>query len=88
MTPTAVEQVWGLAKLTKQDKVDFPVSAAKREMLMLKMIQEALNSGVTWANIGLVLLGRADGKAAKRFAKQLARSTQRELLRNADAFTD
>lgn len=86
MTPTVAEQLWGLAKLNKQDKIDVPFNVAKREMLMLKLIQEALNRGVTWANIGRVLVGRPDGKAAKRAAKQLARSTQRELLRNADSF--
>jgi hypothetical protein len=88
MTPTVAEQMVGLARLNKQEKIDVPISTARREMLMLKMIQEALNSGVTWANIGRVVIGRADGKAAKRYAKQLARSTQREILRNMDAFSE
>ncbi len=82
--PNFAEQVWGLAKLTKQEKVEVPVSVARRELLMLKMIQEALNSGVTWASIGRVLVGRPDGKAAKRVAKRLARDTQREMLRRGD----
>lgn len=84
MTPTVAEQIWGLARITKHEKIDVPVNVVRREMLMLRLIQEALNNGITWAAIGRVVVGQSDGKAAKRFAKQLARSTQRELLRNID----
>ena len=67
--PTVAEQLWGLARMSGQEKVDVPANPARREMLMLKLVQEALNHGVTWAQIGTVLVGRPDGKLAKREAK-------------------
>lgn len=78
--PTVAEQLWGLARMSGQEKVDVPANPARREMLMLKLVQEALNHGVTWAQIGTVLVGRPDGKLAKREAKRMARDTQRALL--------
>jgi len=78
--PTMAEQIWGLARMAQHDKIDVPASTARRELLMLKLMQEALGRGVTWAAIGTVLVGKPDGKLAKKVAKRMARDTQRALL--------
>jgi hypothetical protein len=85
--PNVAEQIWGLAKLgEKPEKVEVPGTSIKRDLLMLKLIAEAQARGVSWANIGRVLVGRPDGKLAKKAARRLARDTQRELLRTGMEF--
>jgi hypothetical protein len=50
------------------------------DVLMVGMIAQAKERGVTWAQIGSVLVGRADGKLAKKAARTLARDANRRLL--------
>jgi hypothetical protein len=73
--PTQAEQSAALSSLSGMD-LD---PAAKRDVAYVAMIAEALRRGITWRQIGSAL-GCPDGKTAKRAAKALARSAQKDLL--------
>lgn len=82
MSPKSpAEQLYGLYKLSGNKSADVPASSAARNVLMLRLINEALSRGVTWGEVGNVLVGARDGKLAKKTAKALARQVQRDLLR-------
>ena len=50
------------------------------DVLKVALIAQARQGGATWADVGGALLGRRDGKLAKRYAKGLARAAERKLL--------
>ena len=79
--PDLSKQVSGLLKLSGADKIDVPLSAAGQEVVMVKLISDSLRNGATWAQVGQVLTGKPDSKAAKRISKRLAKDAQRQLLK-------
>ena len=74
--PTPAEAAATLAALldTEYDPATDP------DVSMLGMIETALGSGITWAQIGSVTIHRRDPKAAKRHAKQLAARVRQRAL--------
>jgi hypothetical protein len=82
--PLLSKQISGLLKLSGQDRIDIPLTAAGQEVLMVKLISDCLGSGSTWAQIGTVLIGTPDAKRAKRISKRLAKDAQRQMLRKSD----
>ena len=57
-----------------------PDMTLDHDVLMVGMVAQAKARGVTWAQIGSVLVGRPDGKLAKKAARALARDANRRLL--------
>lgn len=56
-------------------------SSKDPDVLRIALIASAKASGVTWAQIGQALLGRADGKAAKKHVKALAHTANTKLIK-------
>lgn len=80
-TPDLTNQVAGLLRLSGGEKADVPVSAAGREIVMVKLIADALANGSSWGDVSQALIGSREPKRAKKIAKRLAKDAQRQLLR-------
>ena len=79
MTPPTPEQEdSALAALTGTITERTPDTALARNMLRLKLVATARDSGVPWAAIGAAL--GLSGQEAKAAMKRLARTTQRDML--------
>jgi hypothetical protein len=74
--PSEADQIAGLAALAGTT----PSPRLDRDLVMVRLIAEAKARGVSWAQIGSVLCGTPNGKLAKRYAKNLAKSAQQKLL--------
>jgi hypothetical protein len=82
--PTPAETAAALAALlaTEYDPATGP------DVAMLAMIETARQSGITWAQIGAVTIGRRDPKAAKAHAKTLAVKVRRRAFAAMPAEVD
>jgi len=73
--PSPADQVARLASLAGEA----PDWSRDTDVLAVAMIVAAKARGATWAQVGMALLGRPDGKLAKRRARQMARTAQRKV---------
>ncbi len=78
------DQIAGLNRLAGTKKTEVPGSQAGRDLAVVRLVSRALANGATWAQIGQALTGTRDARLAKKIAKRMARSAQRDLLRNGD----
>jgi hypothetical protein len=84
-TPDLSNQVAGLLRLSGGEKIDIPMSAAGKEVVIVKLIADALAYGSTWGDVSEVLIGIREPKKAKRIAKRMARDAQRQLVKRETA---
>ena len=78
MTPAPEEQDGSLAALIGAIADGQPATALDKDLLRLKLVRQAKDRGLTWAQIG-TLYG-VTGKEMKRDIHALDRRVQRELM--------
>jgi hypothetical protein len=76
--PTAQEQDSGLADLIGAVADGNPVTPLGADMLRLRLVKQAKDRGLSWAQIG-ALYG-VSGKVMRRDVHALGRRVQRELM--------
>ena len=83
-SPAPPERDSSLAALISAVAEGKPLTALEKKQLRLKMVNEARQRGLTWADIGMVY--GASGREMKRQARKLEEHVRREqmLARNRD----